>query len=58
MADLLSRDNEARTGSRAPPKVRGEPEVVIGAALFEAHRLSVARSRGKLRIMPIQPGPE
>jgi hypothetical protein len=48
IADLFSRDTEAKTGSHIPKPVEGLPDMLIGCDFFLAHRILVAFKEGKL----------
>jgi predicted aspartyl protease len=48
IADLFGRDTEIQVGSHIAHSVFENPDMVIGADFFLAHRIYVARSQGKI----------
>ena len=48
IADLFSMNTEVHTGSFIPRSVFDNPDMVIGADFFMAHRVYVARSQKKI----------
>ncbi len=50
VADVFSRDKEAKTGSLVASKPEWVPEMLIGADFFRVHRVYVARSQQKISL--------
>jgi hypothetical protein len=48
IADLFGKNTETRLGSFIAHSVIDNPDLVIGADFFMAHRIYVARSQGKI----------
>ncbi len=48
IADLFSGNTVTKTGSLIPQAVVANPDMIIGADFFMAHRIYVARSQGKI----------
>jgi len=48
IADLFGANSEVTLGSLIPHSVMDNPEMIIGADFFLAHRIYVARSQGKI----------
>jgi predicted aspartyl protease len=48
IADLFGRDKEVRAGSWIPTDPGSQPDMLIGADFFLAHRIYIARSQGKV----------
>jgi hypothetical protein len=48
IADLFSKNTVTKTGSMIPQAVMANPDMIIGADFFMAHRIYVARSQGKI----------